>query len=317
MPLRSIEARYDLGEILRGGSIEARISIQNTSPRIAIIRRAEGSCRCLNVEGPTRIEPGATAEFAVTVVTRELVPGRHKKSLVIETSDPEESRLEVPLLWDVVELIQPVGDSMVRIAGLHDRDLSKTIVLERGTDMRVRIDGARSVQRRFWVTGVRSIQDGTRYEVDVVVPKTAKALRTTDTLEISLLCGDGAARKVSLSVAIDMRERIGFRPMRNIAFRRKDTRPLRTGSEVERRVHLVASEPSIVFSITGYQVLGDAHAFEVEIVTIRPGAEYAIVVRVPRYLDAKIARAQVIISTTDPKEKRKRLPLHAQFETTP
>ncbi len=312
--LRTRDAAHDFGDVLRATPLKARITIENTGKEIIRINRAHGSCSCVNVVSPAQITPGEVTDLEVIIDTSRLIPGLHKKQVLLETSDAGRPRWEIPITWTVIDLIQPVKTSLIALSGVHDRDLVVPVEFERGTAMKVVVTGARSLQKRFVVQSFREIDPGLRYQIELRVAKAAKALRTTDTLEIDINCADGGVRKVRLRVSISMRERLEFRPTRNIAFRKEETRKLLLGRKVERRVHLVASNDDIAFDITGHEVTGDFVAFDVKIVPIRPRKEFAIVVRIPEYLDTRVARARVLITTTDPNERVKRLPLHAQFE---
>ncbi|MEM7262234.1 MAG: hypothetical protein AAF488_09610 [Planctomycetota bacterium] len=309
--LRVDDSERDLGEALRGGALTLEVILEN-SGEVDRTLRVRGSCGCITVKAPVTVAAGETVAIALTVETGRLLPGVHRKSVLLTTDDPVRPRIKIPLTWRVRGLMEPTAGSRLSVRGVHHSIVRGTLELRPGSELADEVTAARSVQGRFTVLDYEV--DGSVLRVAVAVPAAAKALRTTDLLALDVRCSDGQVRRCDLPVDIELLERIGFRPARNVAFRRSETRRFLTGRQVERRIHLKANDPAIRFDVKEFNVEGDGEAFRVAMKPIQPGEEYAFSIQLVKYLDRKVARARLVIYTTDPKEPIKRLPLHAQFE---
>jgi len=301
----------DLGEVLRGGPFEFEIPVRNpgSSARTLLVR---GNCGCLVATAPSSIGAGESITVRVRVDTKRLLPGRYQKVLEVRTDDPKRPMVAIPLAWKVRGLVEPVEGGALEIAGIYHTRVTDTFALKRGSPIVEEIRSAQSAQGRFQVTAFQRLENQIR--VTVTVPAAAKPFRVSGVLELEVRRTDGKIATCELPVDIRMFERIGLVPTRAVAFSKSETRRLLLGKPVDRRIRLRANDPTVEFDVTSWEVTGDADAFTITMKPIRRGRDYAFTVRLAKYLDRAAARGAIVISTTDPREPKKQISLHAQFE---
>lgn len=115
--IRFVSHEHDFGDVIQGEAPTFEFSYTNSGDSDLLVDRIAASCGCTRaVRGKPTLKPGESAKISAQVNTFGMYPGKHGKTLVVHSNDPDNPAVALKLHFNVV-----------RHVSLHPETLSTSL----------------------------------------------------------------------------------------------------------------------------------------------------------------------------------------------
>ena len=102
---------HDFGEVTHGQSPSVELAVTNTGDQDLILERISSSCGCARaIRGSRTVPPGSSSKIFAQIETSGMPPGRHFKTVVVHSNDPEHPLTTLKLGFTVVRHVSVQPD---------------------------------------------------------------------------------------------------------------------------------------------------------------------------------------------------------------
>lgn len=144
---------HDYGVVRYGKMAEAKFEFTNKGDETLVIEKLRSSCGCTKaVHGSSRVEPGEKSEIVASFDTEGLRAGRKRKSVYVQSNDPNRPLVKLSLYADVVREIDVDPPTLTKRLKVYEAEIvfpvtisnsSKTPLTVSGVEMNGGAEGVR------------------------------------------------------------------------------------------------------------------------------------------------------------------------------
>lgn len=286
----------DGGTVEQGALVKYRFPVANRGQADLELQRVETSRGCTIPKWDKVIPPGQEGAVEAVLDTR-IFRGALSKTLTVHTNDPANRQIKLTLTANVTPLVL-VTPGETALFAVGEEPVTQEFTVERPSGGLMKVLEVVAPQP-YLKTQLTPLAGGNRYRLAITATAECPMGRTV----------------VPVAVKTDL-PAPGTRTITVILERGIVTMPARiywtwTGGAVKPpvRTSVRVSRQKRPFRITGVTV--DDPKLEAELLTLRDGEEYRVIVTYTGGWDGGLIRRTVIVTTDDPKQPEIRIPIEA------